>query len=239
MTPIFSIIKEVIDWIFSIGTWITCHNAIINAIATVFIAGFTWALYWATNKLWQVSKETADAANKSAKVAEDALISGKRAFVFVKHIISNKKSITQEIDNWDIVIVWKNTGNTPTKNLVCSANFEGFKENIPDDFDFPASLKYQPLRAVIGPGGEITHTITIPLQHLYINSPPPNKVYVWGWANYNDVFKDTQRHRTEFCFKIEQVGRGNSTTLSFNLHTKYNGADDECYHQPAPYTPET
>lgn len=31
------------------------------------------------------------------------------------------------------------------------------------------------------------------------------RIYVWGWATYNDVFKGTQKHLSEFCDELSDV----------------------------------
>jgi hypothetical protein len=58
-------------------------------------------------------------------------------------------------------------------------------------------------------------------------------LYVWGWAEYDDVFEGTPRHRTEFCHKWSVGGDPrNPTRVShrYAVHDKYNGADEECEH---------
>ena len=57
------------------------------------------------------------------------------------------------------------------------------------------------------------------------------KIYVYGWVEYNDVFPDTPRHRTEFCSQIVRVGdylRAEGVPLGLHSYEQYNGADDEC-----------
>jgi hypothetical protein len=66
-------------------------------------------------------------------------------------------------------------------------------------------------------------------------------LYVWGWAEYDDVFDGTERHRTEFCYSIGFSDRHAADIVSSDFiryrHYKGNGVDQECRHPAAPYTP--
>jgi hypothetical protein len=178
----------------------------------------------------------AKAATNSAEVAENALISGKRAYVFVKDVLRNKEPSSDYplTEIWNIRVVWENTGDTPTKDMLGNVNFDFFVDKIPDDFDYPDRGK-EKFRVVIGPKHTIKSYIPIPVHIIDEAFAKSHRVYMWGWVDYNDVFKDTPRHRTEFCHEIRQIGND----LSFNIYGKYNGSDDECYRKPSPYTHTT
>ena len=32
------------------------------------------------------------------------------------------------------------------------------------------------------------------------------RVLIWGWAEYDEVFSDAKRHRTEFCYQLVVTG---------------------------------
>jgi hypothetical protein len=57
---------------------------------------------------------------------------------------------------------------------------------------------------------------------------------LWGWAEYNDIFEGTPRHRTEFCADVlvspDQKAADFGITLA--VCPKYNGADDEAMKKP-------
>ena len=55
--------------------------------------------------------------------------------------------------------------------------------------------------------------------------------------DYNDVFDDTPRHRTEFCFDVtaDDVEDRGQTYMRFPAHGRYNGADDDYVRRPRPY----
>ncbi len=74
----------------TISNWLENHNGAITAIATIFLAIFTWRLWVSTNRLWGESKKAgavaekaADAARKAAEVAESALIKVERPYLLI------------------------------------------------------------------------------------------------------------------------------------------------------------
>jgi hypothetical protein len=53
--------------------------------------------------------------------------------------------------------------------------------------------------------------------------------YMWGWVEYDDVFDDTPRRRTEYCFRIARVTPPiSNVTIEWRAHHQHNGMDEEC-----------
>ncbi|MHB8069757.1 MAG: hypothetical protein ACYDIC_17835 [Desulfobaccales bacterium] len=230
--------------------WLMVLFNLLLVVVTGFLVCYTFRLWKATAGLWDVADkqlteikasvivadEAAKAANRSAQLAEDAMISGQRAFMFINNVIPIKTNTSLDNGrsiNWKITLEWKNTGNTPTKHMLCHANFNYFPEGIPDDYDYPDLMQEKPRKVIVGPKGFICHTIIIPFPVVY---HPHLIIYMWAWADYNDVFKDTPRHRTEYCWKVKMLETG---VPQFDVFGKHNGHDDECYRKPSPYTPPT
>lgn len=168
------------------------------------------------------------------------MIVNQRAFVFVKNIsavvISDTSSGYSAPHVWRITAVFENSGDTPAKKLLSCISWENFENEITDRFDFPDKSK--PTYAFVGPKA-IIHSNHIDIPYDAIDRATNFSdlfhyhIYLWGWVEYNDVFNETKRHRTEFCYKIE-MDRG---AMSFRAHHKHNAADEECYRQPSPYVP--
>ena len=59
--------------------------------------------------------------------------------------------------------------------------------------------------------------------YVYVNF----RWYVWGWAEYDDVFSGTSRHRTEFCFEVKATRdpHTNEIYVAFPMHKRFNAAD--------------
>lgn len=227
------------------STWWFSLFLVIFTGALAFVAAFQFFILRSTLKETQ---KAADAAIKSAEVAiqntniaKDALISSQKAFVFVKEISATRiPSSPVNADSWRVTAILENTGGTPTKHLMMDINWKSFTGGLPDDFTFPDSNK-NPFHAFIGPKG-IIHSIHVDIPSALIEPRIKREdIYVWGWVDYNDVFNDTPRHRTEFCYKIcyEIIKPGGIPEhyMSFQMHRKYNAADDECYRKPSPYVP--
>lgn len=60
---------------------------------------------------------------------------------------------------------------------------------------------------------------------------------IWGWADYDDVFRRRRRHRTEFCNEVRVVGGSAATgwTIAMIVHDRFNGMDEECMRHPTPF----
>ena len=83
-----------------------------------------------------------------------------------------------------------------------------------------------------------TATLGLSIADLYGIWKGKKRSLVWGWVDYNDVFPDTARHRTEFCHEVIVIGDPrNPAHITLRGYGQFNGADDECYRLPAPYVP--
>jgi hypothetical protein len=164
------------DWtaqVAAVTDWLDRHREWINVISTLFIAGFTGTLWGATKRLWRTSqmhaehmersvgvaekaataaKDGAAAAENSAKIAEAAMIAAERAYVSVKSVrligVSNSVGNIIELN---AVIIFENTGNTPTRNMIYHSSMKIFDADIPEGFDFPDFDQRQPRRSFIAP----------------------------------------------------------------------------------------
>lgn len=57
-------------FLFKIGGFLNDSVVVISAIATAFIAWFTWTLWQSNEKMWAETRKAADAATKGARAAE-------------------------------------------------------------------------------------------------------------------------------------------------------------------------
>jgi hypothetical protein len=199
------------------------YNGAVSAAATVFIAIFTVVLA------------------RVARVAGRNFREVERAFIFVEQFIVTPVFNDRYIRAWKIVPVFKNSGTTPSKNaLLCMGVEQTASANeLPDNFPFEANASHKIMPISIGPGAQL-HGPAIEYQVVdleYIRTIQ-NHQYIWGWVDYDDVFRRTTRHRSEFCFEVQVLGDpaiNNSSLISLSPHKKYNGADSECSRPPDPY----
>jgi hypothetical protein len=167
----------------------------------------------------------------------DAMVSTERAFVFCERIHSHwiAEKDTEQIIAWVFTPIWKNSGSTPAKAAISSINtWVGVHAGeLPSDFDFPDYEK--PGRTMIGPGAEM-HGISlrIPVETAQKMRAGEAHAYIWGWFDYNDIFRKTPRHRAEFCMEIEVSGNPiyKEGGFKYRAHGPFNGFDDDCYRNP-------
>ena len=116
----------------------------------------------------------------------------------------------------------------PRQNVTINVSCAKLRRDIPEDFDFPDSELFG--HGVIGPQGEM-HTPVIRIRENELDAIEPEfGWYLWGWVEYDDIFTDTNRHRTEFCFEIDRVRLPptNELVIGFKPHPRFNAVDDSC-----------
>ena len=105
-------------------------------------------------------------------------------------------------------------------------------EILPDDFDFSDSEILQDVPTVIPPGTTLeTGQLEASMENVEAVIQGKKHCYIWGWAEYDDIFEGTPRHRTEFCHKWTIGGNPRNIdrfSSRYSTYHKYNGADEEC-----------
>jgi|GEM_PF-2483407 len=177
---------------------------------------------------------TLDAIKRQADLMESSLVSVQRAFVFCRgvesgvHVVDVTTNTTTELHFW---LPWENSGTTPTKGLeiyVCN-----LAQNVPMErgYNFP-NLKPPAVPYVLGPKATtLCGPLKIPVEHLIGVQQGTHHIYIWGRADYWDVFKGTPKHSTKFCWKIASVLGDltkNKAVLHFAAHSEHNCADEDC-----------
>jgi hypothetical protein len=193
-----------------------------------------------------LTRDIADRQEKDTKesiaIARLGMISAQRAYVSTRSMAMVRIPIQGAFESISIQVRLQNTGETPTKNLLYHCSMKIFDGDIPDYFDFP-NIDARPVAPLfIAPKGAWMGTFMFNINHntLITAIGGRRRIFVWGWADCNDVFHDTSRHRTEFCFEIvvsldPAIGR-TEQAVGASQHRRHNATDDECYRRPAPYT---
>jgi hypothetical protein len=225
------------------GEFLHNNGEAITATFTVVLAISTIGLWLATNRLWKAGERQLDmiaqsitAAKTSAEAATDqvglsrlALISVERAFVFLREIEiypATDKSMISFLPRWE------NSGQTPARNLQNMANWYYFVPDMPDNFDFSDQCDKVPSWITIGPKATIFMSfLEIDRERIDGVIDGKGKLYIWGWAEYDDVFPESRPHRTEFCLQVIMKGvpgEDCGVSIRFQLHRNHNATDDEC-----------
>ncbi len=189
--------------------------------------------------LWRAVRAT----ERSAKIVDQALIASQRAYVVFKEFRVNitRMPPLDEITNCTIQPVWENSGTTPTRSGRTHVNWRYFERSIPSEFDLAdfddvgnrilAYDSYAPL--VIGPKStSFSSVITIDASTVRMVREMQGRVLIWGWAEYDDIFNDSGRHRTEFCYQMIVTGNTLHSQVGFSQFRRFNGVDEDCERKP-------
>jgi hypothetical protein len=181
-----------------------------------------------------VAERSATVAEKSARVAEDALISGQRAFMFIREI---KTYLHQDPDtggfHWTIHPIWANSGNTPTRGLSINTTYRLLDEPLPKDYNFPESQE-DLIPTIAGPRSMVEAVSgTLSSEDLAAVKEGRKFFYIWGWAEYHDIFEGTKKRVTRFCNQLIEVdgdpvtpiNEHNPLQMMFGFHSENNYAD--------------
>jgi hypothetical protein len=245
------------------GEFLQQNGAAVTAAFIVILALSTIALWWSTRRLWLANEEqlalSREAASRhegevatSVKIAEEAaavarqstdmvrqsLASLERAYVFADSHNMRQATGDDPLRPFHFTAVWKNTGRTRTVRARNHISWSALKTPLPPDFQFPDLGAHPTAPLLIAPGAAIMgQRVDIPHQVIAEAMEGKNQLYAWGWCEYNDVFPGTQRHRTEFCVKLERVEVADAPgvpagqrriSVQFVHHHQYNGADEDC-----------
>lgn len=196
------------------------------------LAVYTYRLWRSTDKIWDAGERQLNHVKESAQRQLRAYISAKDVNVVLLRLPGTMGAygpIEGPVHTYSTSIVLNNSGDTPARHMVVCANWQCFYDGIPDNFDCPDTgvLKnvYCGLKSeiLIGPYDIPAHAMT-----------GATDILIWGWAEYNDAFKDSTRRRTEFCFRAElRVAHGVVESLiGFTFYGRFNAADDDCLRKP-------
>jgi hypothetical protein len=179
------------------GIFINTNGNGITALATVVIAAFT-ATLWVTS-------------SRQAELTKEALIANRRAFITPVNFLQIwELDSASGLYNWRLRPQWRNTGETPTKDMVLHVQCEIRNAQLPQGYNFT----YQEAdiaHGIIGPkvdmhGGLAPRGAAITPQDILDAQNVRKFIYLWGWVKYFDVFPDTPRHTTHFCWLIYAIG---------------------------------
>jgi len=217
---------------------------------TLWLAIFTGALVVVSGiqgyfllRADKTARLAANAATDQAALTRETMTKTQRAFVLVKALEvelitfpyqSPTAGIIDRIAGWRIGVEWENSGDTPTRDLITHVSLKFFDDGIPNNYDFPDLPERNVSNALIGPRGTIhSASFLISVQEAQDVKNGPKRLYMWGWGEYDDVFPNTKRHRTEFCYEVLFIDPfPQRASFGHLMHRAHNGADDECLKQP-------
>lgn len=214
-----SFYKSARHFLIALGVWRGCTGYFIyeagdaiTALATILIAIFTWTL-------WRTSAD-------QGRLTKEALVVSTRAFVFIEDfdmkigsLFPNRGQFAPTVGDFSFAPKWKNSGDTPTRALTLSVECQVHKGDLPVDFTYPYASP--PVRAMIGPKA---NEWSLPMEIIpnTANSvlSGETNLYVWGRADYEDVFGNPRF--TLACYRVIIGCRDREIQARFILHGSYN-----------------
>ena len=211
-------------------------------ITDVLLIGFAAFLLLATifQGLWML--RAVRASDRTASLVNEGLISAQRAYVSLREfqVAMTKNPLNDEIQTCTIQPIWENTGTTPTRNGRGHVNWKYFDRSVPAEFDFAdfdelgnrilSYDAYKPL--IVGPRATaLSPIISMEPAILRQVRDLQGKLLIWGWTEYDEVFSDAKRHRTEFAYLVVVSGSP-ASHVGFSQYKLHNGVDEDCIKQP-------
>jgi hypothetical protein len=220
--PVFSILNFCLA---RTGLFLKGYEHELIAGFTIVLAISTIGLWVSTIKLWKAGEKQIKASRSTAAVqarnmrrqlshAEFSVERQLRAYVFIKDFICSTigdKTYGPKFVALRVVPVWKNSGQTPTRRMVYHISWKVFDREFRDDEDFvdlnslgnPDIEGTQTYPLVIAPGETVKAAELLiwreELERMdYVDDKITARTYIWGWAEYDDVFKDTQAAELNF-----------------------------------------
>jgi hypothetical protein len=216
------------------GTDIAVFQLMLGVVGFV---GLAYTIYYA-KRAWSAAERSVQKSDETLRAMQDAERRELRA------CIHNEKANLTGVLGEDgrlveirISIAWRNCGQTPARNVICSASMATFEDSPPLNFDFPDIKKLGPeaSRMTIGPGLFQESGLLIPLESINAMLVSKKQTYVWAWAEYNDVFDGGDRHRTEIAFEVfisPKKGPNDPHLVSTANLPVFNGVDGDCFRKP-------
>ncbi len=182
--------------------WLMFFTAIL-AIATIILGGATVALYFGSERQFELSER--------AFVSLDGFITELTTAADAKRVPRDRLPERYRDDpglylsRCVFIPRWKNSGRTPTKNMTIQVNWGGPDWpviRIPESFTY----RREPISFFVPPGGEeLSQEIEIPGARAIIDwsfNPvgAPPLFLIWGRADYEDIFG--RRHIVEWCREL-------------------------------------
>lgn len=218
------------------AVYFTCAQFVLSGITLAFL----YLTFNRTNLTAQAAVRAAEAAEASVAVAHKTAKRQLRAYVAVEEIKILPPNMHELF--WKMHIVWQNSGTTPAKDAIAHTNWADFAGEMPDNFDFPDTdtdkmggpMLLGPNQHLVGGYARIPRSI---IAQVYAGK---RSVYVYGWVEYDDIFPNTGRRRTECCYKLvfdAPEYLGGKGMLVTRVHKRFNSADENSYRKPTPIAP--
>jgi hypothetical protein len=192
------------EYFWEIGKGLNWISPAITAIATGFIAWFTFTLKRSTDKLWS-------ATQRSAVIAERALTQLERPFIGIKIEKTGLMNLREGTDHEDLIFRLVNYGRAPAiitqlfdDIVICQCG------SMPNPCDITTDKNEIPTGFVIGADKEAYQPSTRTYREMFSDialrafTMGTDDVFFIGFVRYRDI--GNRKYRTGFCMKWSVPG---------------------------------
>jgi hypothetical protein len=193
----------------------------------------------ATQNLVAFAEIQSDRTEELAQTTRDALVEVQRAVMSVEHVNLTRELSDGKVDHFFFTVRWKNSGTSPTKNFTMHNSWIANPSSLPNDFGYPdlwsPGEPHVSTPAFVSPQAFFDTVATeVPSDIVQKVQNHQLRLVFYGWARYQDVFKKTQIHTTEYCSEVvgfhhnpfdlasEAIGLMTRNCSTHNCH------DEEC-----------
>jgi hypothetical protein len=194
-----------------------------------------------------VSRRLADSAAQSTEINRQALVAVQRPFMFVKDVDFVKFLDPQ---SYHARVIWENTGNTPTRDLIIENGCVFSDTPIDDPYATPEAIfwgqkspqQLNKQQLFVGPKqstyalGCLVPTLLVVFDQILMSRILIERhFYLMGRAQYRDTFNPDYVHVTEYCRVVvdmkfdDKLSKMTADTFPCVAH---NCADEECKRKP-------
>jgi hypothetical protein len=207
------------------------------AYATLALVVATFGLGVAAFFQSRDTKASVAEAKRAADIAENSLVKLQRAFVAVQQIRHHSHlDTTKGKIWWSFHIIWENSGASPTRNLRFFVAPYLENVDIPQSFKFDMAQTERPT-TFLGPKATlVSGEIHITGDDLVAVQNGTKFLYLWGRADYRDIFEKTPDHVTKFFMRVGVRGdptkawdqTSNIVEMILTSQNRHNCADEDC-----------
>ncbi len=172
------------------------------------------------------AKVGADAALRGIETSYKSFVSTQRAFVHVEPLFGLVVDGEKALQGAFLQPIWTNRGLTPAKNVTAWAVFGLRPTPLRDTRDLAGHMGDDELViSDLGPSAQGKSPI-LPVTLAQIQSAMDETefAYIWGGADYDDVFEGTPRRTTRFCLRLMKGNDRPDIPFTLTTVTDFNYA---------------
>jgi hypothetical protein len=188
------------------------------------------------NKQMLLTGRQADILERQQGLAREQYVSDQRAYIFLHeldlYIVTGLEQSGRAVRNFRVTPRWRNSGKTPTKDLTVAFHWQVLPGDLPPAF--PYNYPEGPMPFFVGPGAdEPQRSMIIDVaqanlayrsQMFPVAGTNPSKLFIWGRAEYKDVFDKVCF--SECCYLAVFFEEPQGIDIKFVQWGPYNRTED-------------